>query len=176
MHTSISPIFSYKFYSVATPRHPKPFPLENHGCIVALISDLQRVSFYSITDFLYHSFTTELILSLILIKGSYLSSKALLLYRKSLLALWLLWHINSGKVLRGLIPWVEATNDIWVRAKRPRTSYNESASLRLARSLRTIRNGLGIKQLTKTFKNIEVTKYQNHVIKINTVRSKGSRV
>ena len=104
VHTLISPIFSYKFYSVATPRHPKPFPLENHGCIVALISDLQRVSFYSITDFLYHSFTTELILSLILIKGSYLSSKALLLYRKSLLALWLLWHINSGKVLRGLIP------------------------------------------------------------------------
>jgi hypothetical protein len=77
----------YKLCSVATPGHPEPLPLENYVCIVALMPDLQRVSFYSVTEFLYHSSTTELILSLILIKGSYLSSKALLICRKSSLAL-----------------------------------------------------------------------------------------
>jgi hypothetical protein len=54
---------------MATPRHPKPLPLENHLHIVALMPDLPRVSFYSVTEFLYHSSTTELILSLILYKG-----------------------------------------------------------------------------------------------------------
>jgi hypothetical protein len=90
VHTSISPIFSYKLYSVATPGHPEPFSLENYGRIVALTPDLQRVSFYSVIDFFYHSSTAELILSLILIKGSYPSSKASPLCRKSSLALWLL--------------------------------------------------------------------------------------
>ena len=84
MHTLISPIFSYKLYLVATPRHPKPLPLENHVYIIALTPDLQRVSFYSIVDFLYHSSATRLLLSLILVKQSYLTSKALHLYRKSL--------------------------------------------------------------------------------------------
>jgi hypothetical protein len=78
MHTLISSIFSYKLYSIATPGHSKPLPLENHIRIIALTPDLQRVSFYSIIDFLHHSFTIELILSLILIKKSYPSSKALL--------------------------------------------------------------------------------------------------
>jgi hypothetical protein len=77
------------FYSHSR-THLKPFLLENHGRIVALTPDLQRVSFYSVIYFLYHSFITKLILSLILIKGSYPSSKASLLYRKSSLALWLL--------------------------------------------------------------------------------------
>src|SRR5450432_543704 len=79
MHTSISPIFSYKLCSVATPGHPEPFPLENHSRIVTLTPDLQRVSFYSVIDFLHHSSTTELILSLILIKGSYPSSNVIVL-------------------------------------------------------------------------------------------------
>jgi hypothetical protein len=87
VYTSISPIFSYKLYSVATPKHLEPLPLENHVRIVALTPDLQRVSFYNIIDLLYHSSTTELILSRTLIKRSYPSSEALLLYRKSLLAL-----------------------------------------------------------------------------------------
>jgi hypothetical protein len=98
VHTSISLIFSYKLYSVATPRHLKPLLLENHVCIIALTLDLQRVSFYSITDFLHYSSTTKLIPSLILIKKSNPSSKALLLYRKSLSAFWLLWRKNLGKV------------------------------------------------------------------------------
>jgi len=95
VHTSISPIFSYKLYSIATLRHPKPLLLENHVYIIALTPDSQRVSFYGVIDFLYHSSTTKLLLSLILLKGSYLSSKALHLYRKSSSALWLLWRANS---------------------------------------------------------------------------------
>jgi hypothetical protein len=57
VHTLISPIFSYKLYSVATPRHPKLLLLENHVRIIALTPDLQRVSFYSVIGFLYHSST-----------------------------------------------------------------------------------------------------------------------
>jgi hypothetical protein len=52
VHTLISLIFSYKLYSVATPGHPEPLLLENHVHIIALTPDLQRVSFYSVTDFL----------------------------------------------------------------------------------------------------------------------------
>jgi len=90
VHILISLIIFYKLCSVATLRHPKPLPLENHVGIVALIPDLQRVSFYSIIKFLYHSSTTELIPSLILIKRFHPSSKALPLCRKLSLALWLL--------------------------------------------------------------------------------------
>jgi hypothetical protein len=86
MHTIISRIFSYKLYSVATTGHLEPLLLENHVRIVAPTPDLQRVSFYNVIDFLYHSSTTELIPSLILIKVSYPSSQALLLRRKSLSA------------------------------------------------------------------------------------------
>lgn len=48
-----------------------PSPLEGHVHIVALTPDLRRVSFYSVTDFLHHGSTTELILSLILKRGAY---------------------------------------------------------------------------------------------------------
>jgi hypothetical protein len=98
VHALISPIFSYKLHFVATPGHPKPLLLENHVRIVALTPDLQRVSFYSITDFLSHSSTTELMPSQILIEGSYPTSKASLPYRKLKSALWLLWRVNLGKV------------------------------------------------------------------------------
>ncbi len=77
VHTSISPISSYKLYSVANPRHPKPLLLKNRVHIIALTPDLQSVSFYSVIDFLYYSSTTKLILSLILIKEPYLSVTAL---------------------------------------------------------------------------------------------------
>jgi hypothetical protein len=98
VHTLISPIFSCKLYSIATPGHPKPLSLENHVRIIALTLDLQRVSFYGVIDFLYYNSTAELILSPILIKESYPSSKASLRYRESLLALWLLWYVNLSKV------------------------------------------------------------------------------
>jgi hypothetical protein len=71
MHTLISPIIFYKLCSVATPRYPKPLLLQNRIYIIALILDLQRVSFYNIIVFLYYSSTTKLILSLILLKESY---------------------------------------------------------------------------------------------------------
>jgi hypothetical protein len=98
VHTSISPVFSCKSYSVATPGHPEPFSLKNHVRIIALMPDLQSVSFYSVIDFLHHSFTSELIPSPILIKEPYPSSKALLRSRESSSALWLLWRVNLGKV------------------------------------------------------------------------------
>jgi len=71
LHTSISPMLSHKLYSMTTPGHPEPLPLENHVRIIALTPDSQRVSFYGIIDFLYHSSTTELIPSLIHIKRSH---------------------------------------------------------------------------------------------------------
>jgi hypothetical protein len=87
IYTLISLIFSYKLCSVATPGYPELLLLENHVRIVALIPNLQRVSFYNVIDFFYHSSIIELLLSPILIKKSYLTSKALYLYRKSSLAL-----------------------------------------------------------------------------------------
>jgi hypothetical protein len=63
VYTFISPIIFYKLCSVATPGQPKPLLLENYILIVALTLDLQRVSFYSVTELLHHSSTTKLILS-----------------------------------------------------------------------------------------------------------------
>jgi hypothetical protein len=61
--------YFYKSCSVATLEHSEPLLLENHVRIVALTPDLQRVSFYSVTEFLHHSSTTELLPCLIHIKG-----------------------------------------------------------------------------------------------------------
>lgn len=77
IHTSISLIFLYKSCSVATPEHPEPLPLQNRVCIVAVTPVLRRVSFHSATEFLHHSSTIELLVSLVHIKGSYLSSHSL---------------------------------------------------------------------------------------------------
>ena len=111
MHTSISPIYLHKSYSVATPEHSELLPPENFVCIVALTPDLRRVSFYSAIEFLYYSSTIELILSLMHIKGSYLSFKASLPCGKSLSALWLLWRANSSMVAMGIVT-SSATNDL----------------------------------------------------------------
>ena len=98
VHALISPIFLHESCSVATPEHSEPLPLGNRVHIVALAPDLRRVSFYSATDFLYHSSTIDLLLSLILIKGSYPSSKASPPCERSPLALWLLRCVNSCMV------------------------------------------------------------------------------
>jgi hypothetical protein len=98
MHTLISLIIFYKLWSVAAPRHLKLLLLENRIYIVALTPDLQRVLIYNIILFLYRSSTTKLILSLILLKESYRGSKALTLYRKSLLAMWYYSGRNLSKV------------------------------------------------------------------------------
>jgi hypothetical protein len=66
-----------------TLRHPEPLLLENRIHIVALTPDLQKVSFYSVTDFLYHSSTTKPILSLMFHKGILSEAEALPLYKES---------------------------------------------------------------------------------------------
>jgi hypothetical protein len=65
LHTLISPILFNKLCSSSTPRHPKPLLLENYVHVVNHTPNLQRVSFYSVIGFLYHSSTIELIISLI---------------------------------------------------------------------------------------------------------------
>lgn len=62
---------------MATAEHLESLPLESHVRIVALTPELQRVPFYSATYFLHHSSTIELLVSLVHIKWSYLSFKAL---------------------------------------------------------------------------------------------------
>ncbi|QYS97516.1 hypothetical protein H0G86_004745 [Trichoderma simmonsii] len=63
-HLPIQPIWPRLFkptmrrfetYSIATPRHPEPLPLENYICIIALTHDLQSLSSYRAIGFLYHS-------------------------------------------------------------------------------------------------------------------------
>jgi hypothetical protein len=69
MHTAISLIIFCKLYSVATPGYLKCRRLKNSCSRRRLTPDLQRVSFYSVIEFLHHSSTTELIPFLILCKG-----------------------------------------------------------------------------------------------------------
>jgi hypothetical protein len=76
VHASISPIFLHMSCSIATLELLEPLLLENCVCIIALMPDLQRVSFYSVTESLHHSSIIDLLLPLTLIKGSYLSFKA----------------------------------------------------------------------------------------------------
>ena len=65
---------------IATPKHLEPLFLKNYIYVVALVPDLQRVSFHSVIEFLYYSSTIELLLLLIPINGFYLSSAGLLPY------------------------------------------------------------------------------------------------
>jgi hypothetical protein len=68
VHTVISLIIFYKLRSVTTLKRRESILLENHIHIVALTPDLQRVSFYNVTELFYHSSTTKPMLSLILYK------------------------------------------------------------------------------------------------------------
>jgi len=70
MHNAIPFIIFRRLYSVATPEHPKRLRLKKLRSRRRLPFDLQRVSFYIVTDFLYHSCTTKLALSQKLIEGS----------------------------------------------------------------------------------------------------------
>jgi hypothetical protein len=115
---------------VATPGHPEPLLLENHVRIVALTPDLQRVSFYNVTGFLYHSTTTELLLSLILIKGLIRALRTLLPMQVSSSALWLLWRENLGKVATGSVPRAGATNDFGLGQSDPAPALRKYSVLR----------------------------------------------
>ena len=83
----ISPIFLYKLYSITSSKYSKPFLLEHYICIITLTPNLQKVSIYSIIEFLYYISTIKLVLLLILIKRSFPSFRASLLCQKSLSAL-----------------------------------------------------------------------------------------
>jgi hypothetical protein len=72
----MSLIFLYESCSMATLRHFEPLPLEIYVRVVALAPNLQRVPFYNIMKFLYHSSTIKLLSLLILIQGLYPSFKA----------------------------------------------------------------------------------------------------
>lgn len=98
VHTLIYPIISCKLCSGAISEHPEPFSLRYYVRIVALMPDLQRVSLPIITNPLYYSSTTKRILSIRVVKESYLSSKASPLYGKSTTALWRLWHADLYKI------------------------------------------------------------------------------
>ncbi len=98
MHTSISPIIFNRLYSVTASVYPKPLLLKHCIYIVALTPDLQKVLIYNIIAFLNHSSTTDLTLYLMLLKESYLRSKALVLYKKSLLTMWCRGRQNSSEV------------------------------------------------------------------------------
>jgi hypothetical protein len=103
---------------VATPGHPEPLLLENHVRIAILTPDLQRVSFYNVIGFLYHSTTTELSLSLIFINGLIRALRPHTYARNPLLALWLLWRENLGKVATQIC--TSAANFGLVRNSPPR--------------------------------------------------------
>jgi hypothetical protein len=94
VHILVYPMFLYKLYFMATPRHSKPLLLNKYIYIVVLAPDLQKVSVYSNIDFPYHGSTAKLLLLLILIKWPYPSFTASLQTLKSLQALWLLWHTD----------------------------------------------------------------------------------
>jgi len=83
----------------------------------------KRVFFYSAIGFLYYSFTTELLLSLIYIKGLYPSTKTFPPYGKSSLALWLWRRPNSCKIATRIRTFIKRLT-IFGLAKRSRTSEN----------------------------------------------------
>ena len=94
VHNLVSPIISYLLYSLATPGHPEPIQLENHVRIIALTLDLHTVSFCGVIDFLHYSSTTELLLSLMLMKVLVRALISRTYHRKSLLTLWLPQYVN----------------------------------------------------------------------------------
>jgi hypothetical protein len=114
---------------VATLEHSEPLFLKNYVRIVALAFDFRTVPLYSATEFLYHSFNTKLLLLLILIKGSHPSFKALLLYWKSLSALWLFWYANSCKVATRVATSNQSDQRFLVSAKRSCTSLISRCNL-----------------------------------------------
>jgi hypothetical protein len=90
MHTSTQLIILCKPYSVATVEPLEPLLLNNYVRVAALAPDLRAASFHDAREFFHYSSVINLLLLLILMKGSYLILKSLLLSGKSSSALWLL--------------------------------------------------------------------------------------
>lgn len=94
MHTIVSPIIFYKLYCITTPDYPKCFRYKNYFHIVIFTLDLQRVSFCSVIDFLYHSLTNTLLLPLIPIEGFIRALRPLINMREIVNILMALWRAN----------------------------------------------------------------------------------
>jgi hypothetical protein len=73
------PILLSELYPVATPEHSVTLLLGNYGRVVTITPDLQAAVFNNTKELFRYSSTLNLLLLLIYIKGSYLTSKALLL-------------------------------------------------------------------------------------------------
>jgi hypothetical protein len=90
MHTSTQLIILCKSYCAATLEPLKPFLLNNYVRVVTLAPGLRAASFYDAREFFHYSSVINLLLLLILMKGSYPILKSLLPSWKSSSVLWLL--------------------------------------------------------------------------------------
>ena len=77
MHKTMSLISLHTSRFIATPKHSEPLSPKNYICVVALSTDLLRVSLHVVIEFLHYSPTIELLLLLIPINRFYLSSAGL---------------------------------------------------------------------------------------------------
>ena len=101
-------ILKVTFYSHSrTPSYKKIIFVSSPSCLIC-----KRVFFYSAIGFLYYSFTTELLLSLIYIKGFYPSAKTFPPCGKSSSALLLWWRPNSYKIATRIRTLHKGTNNI----------------------------------------------------------------
>ena len=77
MHKTMSLISLHTSRFIATPKHSEPLSPKHYICVVALSTDLLRVSLHVVIEFLHYSPTIELLLLLIPINRFYLSSAGL---------------------------------------------------------------------------------------------------
>lgn len=81
-------------YPVATPEHFESLALGNYVRVVALASDLWKVSFHRATVLLHYNPTIKLFSLLVFVKGLYPSLKPHCYARRSSVVLWLLWYAD----------------------------------------------------------------------------------
>ena len=98
VHTIASPIIFYKLYYITTPDCPKCFRFKNYVYIIIFTLNLQRVSFCSVIDFLYHSLTNTLLLPLIPIEGFIRALRPLINMREIVNILMALWRANLCRI------------------------------------------------------------------------------
>ncbi len=122
VYTSISPIFSYKLYSVATPGYPKLLLLENHVRIIAFTPDLQRVSFSSVIGFLYYSSHHRAYTIPNTYKGVIRALRPHYDVGNRYQPWWLLWRADSCMIATRICT-SDQSETILVGAKQPRNIY-----------------------------------------------------
>ena len=98
VHTIASPIIFYKFYCITTPDCPRCFRFKNYVHIVIFTLELQRVSFCSVIDFLYHSLINTLLLPLIPIEGFIRALRPLINMWEIVNILMALWRANLRRI------------------------------------------------------------------------------